>query len=277
MSRLGPHDGEWRHPLIRTLDRPLSRRLLAIGVAGLALGSRRPELRLVSAGTPVATPGSRISGDAEAVALLEEAAAAMAALETFAFELETTRGASTILQGFELRGISGVVRRPADIQAVLTVGVPFGELEITAIGLDGNYWVEDPLAADGAWIELGRDLQLQSLINPDALILAAVRLVQNARIAGTEKVDGVATTVVEGTVDVAGTVGAFAGDSSEAAQLIADGAREIVLWIDDRRRIVEVEIVGPLLTTESDDVVRVVRFFEFDEPVEIEAPPTPAP
>ena len=46
----------------------------------------------------------------------------------------------------------------------------------------------------------------------------------------------------------------------------------VTFWIDEEDRIREVEIIGPILSTETDDVVRVVTLSEFNEPVEIEAP-----
>lgn len=273
-----PSNEQWYHPLIRTLERPVSRRLLALGTLGFAAGA--PGLRLVPAvaqeASPEASPASQITGAADAVALLEAAASAMADLETFAFALETTRGSSTILQGLELKGIEGVVRRPADIEARLTVGVPFGDFEITAIGVNGSYWVEDPLS-DGAWLELGTDVQIGSIINPDALILMAVRLVRNASVTGTEKVDGVDTTVVEGAVDFYAVANDTFGDATMLEGLIAEGEKDITFWIDDRNRIVEVEILGPLLASESEDVARVLSLYDFNEPVEIEAPPESTP
>jgi hypothetical protein len=273
-----PSIEQWQHPLIRTLERPMSRRLLALGTLGLAASA--PSLRLVSAAaqdaSPEASPASQITGADDAVALLEASASAMAKLETFAFELETTRGSSTILQGLELKGIEGVVRRPADIEATLTVSVPFGDFKITAIGVNGSYWVQDPLS-DGAWLELGTDVQINSIINPDALILMAVRLVRNASITGTEKVDGVDTTMVEGTVDFYAVANDTFGDSTMLEGLVAEGEKDIIFWIDDQNRIVEAEIIGPLLASESEDVARLLSLYDFDEPVEIEAPPASTP
>jgi hypothetical protein len=46
----------------------------------------------------------------------------------------------------------------------------------------------------------------------------------------------------------------------------------VLIWIDADNRVVEIEITGPILTSESDDVVRDIRFFDFNEPVEITKP-----
>lgn len=262
---------KWEHPLIRRLDRPVSRR--SIFAAGLAAV---PALRLVSAQeTPAsATPELEIEGQGDAVALLESAVTAVAALETFRFELKTTRGSSTIFQGLDLKSVKGAVRRPADIEATVTVGLPFGEISVTAVGLDGEFWVQDPMTP-GEWISLGGDSQVQALINPDQLLLLAVRLVHDAQITGTEKVDGAETTVVEGTVDFQDALQNVLGGTdagSMVEQGLARGANDVTFWIDDQHRVVEVEILGPIFTTESDDVVRDLMLFDFDKPVDIEAP-----
>ncbi len=265
------------HRLMPSRSRTFSRRVLVCGVAAAAMA---PSLRAVAAheghGTPAATatPATAVEGEADAVALIEAAAEALAALETFGFELATTRGSSTILEGFELKEVAGVVRRPLDVEAEVTVGLPIGEITITAVGVEGQFWVQDPLS-DGEWMSFGGDPQIQSLINPTVLVTNAVRLGQDAQITGTEEVDGVETTVVEGTVDFFSSLGSIAtpaGGSESLQQYLAEGARDVTFWIDEENRVVEIEIRGPIFATESDDVVRVIRFFDFNEPVQIEVP-----
>ncbi len=199
----------------------------------------------------------------------------MADLDTFAFEMQTVRGSSTILSGFELESVTGVVRRPTDLQAEVAVSIPLGKLQIGAISLDGVFYIQDPLS-DGAWMEIGQMGEVQTLINPDVLILNAVRLVQDARVTGTEKIDGREATTIEGTVDFSGlldTMTAAAGEEAPAMEsLLAGESVQVGFWVDEDDRIVEVEMIGPIFVSESDDVVRVVSLFDFNEPVEIDAP-----
>lgn len=266
-------NSRWEHPLIRTLDRPVTRRSVLAGAMGLAAV---PAFRPASAQeTPITvTPETEIEGESDAVALLQAAATAVADLETFRFELKTTRGSSTIFQGLDLKSVEGVVRRPMDIEATVSVGLPFGDISVTAIGLGGEFWVQDPLT-QGEWISLGSGSQIQALINPDQLLLYAVRLVHDAEITGTEKVAGVETTVVAGTVDFYDTLQRAFGDTEAGSMIeqgLEKGANDVTFWIDDQDRVVEAEILGPIFTTESDDVVRDLALFDFDQPVEIEAP-----
>lgn len=261
------------HPLTGQPARAVTRRTVLFGAGGV-LAARLAGLQPASAqGTPIATPDIRVKGEDDAVALLERAAKTLAELDTFGFEMQTVRGSSTIMSGFELEGVTGVVRRPTDLKAEVEVSIPIGDLTVGAISLDGVFYIQDPLS-DGSWMELGEMGEIQTLVNPDLLILNAVRLVQDARIAGTGKVDGANANIVEGNVDFSGLLERF-GEGAEQEQmqtLLADEPVDVAFWIDEEDRIVEVELIGPIFASESDDVVRVVSLYDFNEPVEIEAP-----
>jgi hypothetical protein len=267
------------NPLITfRLDR---RRLLAAAAVTVAVAG--PGRRLaMAAQTPAASPASP-SGDPAAVALLQEAARTMAALQTFHFESETTQGSSTILEGLELEGIVGDVRRPMDFRTVITAGVPFGSIDVTVVGVEGRIWITDPLAAEESWILLadgsaggGEAAEITTLANPDALILEAVSVLRDARIGGQEKIDGVETTRVDGQVDLAAAAQQAVGTPVDLPPEVSTEPIPVSIWIDEGRRMLEVELAGPLLASESADVVRIVRFSAFDEPVDI-APPENAP
>jgi hypothetical protein len=265
----------WVHPLISTREPQWSRRrLFLVGSGGLVAAAARPAMPSVAAqeATPPASPVvDMLTGEPEATTLLREAAQAMAGLQTFQFEIETTRGQSTILQGLEVETITGAVRRPVDFTATVMVGLPFGSIEVTAVGVDGKAYIEDPLS-DGQWIELAGTEQAVALINPDTLILSSIGVVQDALIDGTETIDGVETTRLTGTIDFAASAERISGGAVEVPAEISAEPIVLLIWIDGQKRVVEIEIEGPILETESDDVIRVVRFFGFDEPVEIEAP-----
>lgn len=279
MTSISNDHERWFHPLIARADPQVSRRrLLLLGGSGLAVAAARPDLRLVAAQTPAASPQApmgaiqdQLTGDADAVALLREAAAAMAELSSFQFEIDTVRGESTIFQGLSVDLIEGAVRRPYDFTATVTVGLPIGELDVTAVGLDGTAWLEDPLS-EGEWITLEGGEEIVALVNPDTLILASIGLIQDATIDGAEQVDGEETTVIAGFVDFAATAERLAGGVVELPAEVSAEPLPVLIWINGERRVVEIEITGPILTSESSDVARAIRFFEFDQPVEIDAP-----
>ncbi len=291
MTTSGSSRERWFHPLITQVDPSINRRrLLRLGTGGLAAIAARPALHIVSAqeatpeepletGSPEATPdlaallGEGVTGDEDAVAILRNAANVMAELSSFTFELETTRGESTIFQGLDVREISGAVRRPADFTATVSVGVPFGTIDVTAIGVDGMAWVQDSLAGDDSWIPLEASEDILALINPDTLILGSIGLIQDAQVDGTEAIDGVEATRITGTVDFAETAERLSGGSAQIPDEIAAEPLPVTVWIDPEGRVLEIEVVGRIVLTESEDVVRVIRFMDFNEPVEIEPPP----
>jgi hypothetical protein len=249
----------------RTITR---RTVLAAGGALLVGGLARPALAQVA--TPAATP----SGAPDAVQLLNDAATAMTKLDTFAFDLVTTKGETKVLEGLTLEEVAGVVRRPTDFQTTVTVGIPFASLDLTAVGIDNEVWIELPDlgGSGGGWTSLGTSEGLISLLNPDVLILQSVRFIDNAAIAGTDSLDGVDVTTVSGTVDFHGIATRLGGNQQQLSDQIAEGPVTLDIAIDGDKLVRKIEIRGPILATEGADVVREVTFSKFNEPVEIKKP-----
>jgi len=277
MSSTTDETGQWFHPLIaRAEPRVNRRRLMIFGGSSLAAAAiARPQLSLVAAQTPDATPAGsgdfQATGDDDAVALLRSAAQAMAELDSFAFEIETVRGESTIFEGLAVNMIAGAVRRPLDFTATVTVGLPFGSLDVTAVGVDGSAWVQNPLS-DGEWIALEGTEDIVALVNPDTLIVSSIGLIKNATIEGEERVDGADTTRIAGEIDFAETADRLSGDDAALPAELTSEPLPVLIWIDDQNHVLEIEVTGPILTSESDDVVRSIRFFDFNQPVDIEQP-----
>lgn len=252
--------------------RPVNRRAAVAGVTALALLGGETADAFALQGTPVAQP----TGDDDAVELLSDAANAMTELDTFAFTVVAARGETTILEGFELKEISGVVRRPTDFETTVSVTIPFASIDLTAVSVDGEVWVNIPALGEGegGWQSLGSGDELISLLNPDVLILQAIQYIDNAAIDREGDIDGAAVTYVTGTVDfrsIASELLAGQGGEQLAAE-IAEGPVDVTIAIDDMALVREIEIIGPLLATESADVIRLVTFSDFNEPVEIEEP-----
>lgn len=247
-----------------------SRRRFIVTGAAVALAGGPIARVAAQGGTPAATP----TGDANAVQLLNDAAATMTRLDTFAFAVETARGETTVLEGLTLQGITGVVRRPADFETRVTVEIPFASLDLTAVSRNNEVWIELPKIGEnaGGWTSLGSSEGLLSLLNPDVLILQAVAYIDDAAIDRTGDIDGVAVTYVAGTVDFKAIASRFASGEAALQDQIAKGSVEVTVAIDDETRVREIEIIGPLLASESNDVIRLVTFSAFNEPVEITQP-----
>ncbi len=252
----------------RTL--PLTRRVMMVGGTAFLLTGLQAVDAVARQGTPIAAPAT----PSDAVNLLNEAATAMTALDSFAFSLVTVEGETVILEGFTLEEIAGVVRRPSDFETTVTVAIPFASLDLRAVSINNQVWIELPSLGEGGggWTSIGSTEGLLTLLSPDVLILEALPYIENPAIVDTGDIDGVDVTYVSGSVDFRSAAERL-GDGADGFSLqIAEGPVELMIAIDDDRLIREIEIIGPLLAGEDASVVRLVTFSGFNEPVEIEEP-----
>ena len=254
----------------RILTGTISRRVLMIGGTAFVVGGFASADALARQGTPVASPAT--ASDAEQ--LLTDAATAMTELDSFAFSLVTVEGETTIMEGLTLEEISGVVRRPTDFATTVTVDLPFVSLDLHAVGINNELWIELPDIGEGGggWTSLGSSDGLLSLLNPDVVILQAVPYVDDPEIVDTGEIDGVDVTWVSGTVAFRAIALRVTDDGTDLGDQLAEDPVELMIAIDDDKLIREIEMRGPLLASEDENVVRQLTFSEFNEPVEIEEP-----
>lgn len=253
----------------------LDRRAALAGTLALTLSGTQVRHLVAQEGTPpLVVPDATPTGDSEAVQLLNDAAARMAELDTFKFGIVTARGETTIFEGFTLQEITGVVRRPTDFETTVSVEIPFASIDLTAVSVNNEVWIELPEFGEntGGWQSLGSSDGLLSLLNPDVLILQAVPYVDNAAIDRTGDLDGVDVTFVTGQVDFQSIANRVTGEEAALPAEIAEGPVDLTFAIDDDNLVREIEIIGPLLSAEENDVIRLVTFFDFNEPVEIQEP-----
>lgn len=224
-----------------------------------------------------------LAQDEEAAALLAEATAAMADVQSFRFEITTPRGATTFGESLTLLGVTGEVQRPDRFRAVAIVDAMIARLEITVIGIGTTFWITDPLAPEPAFIQrdlteadLGGGPSPAELFNPDRLLLTAVEAVQDPTIGGQDEIDGVLTTRVNGFATLDPLNGADMAGTPIAGMSLLGEPVQVAIWIDDDLRVRQLDVYGPLLNTEAPNTVRRLKLTAFDEPTDIQ-PPTPTP
>jgi hypothetical protein len=141
-------------------------------------------------------------------------------------------------------------------------------MEIGAVAVDGEFYVQDPLSG-GNWQQFGSAQGIANMVNPDWIIVAAVNQIKDASI--TDESDE--STLVEGYLDFSETLSqAQGGDSAELEQLLAMKPVDIAIWINGDNLIERVELYGPIFASESPDVEKRIELGGFNEPVEIEKP-----
>jgi len=244
------------------------------------LSRRAAMLVAVAAVIPAVAPRLAGAQDQDARSLLDQTAAAMKPVQSFHFQMTTPRGKSQITNQVELDGIEGDVQRPDRFRVTFKAKAAIISLTIKAIGIGSQIWVTDPMSRDEKWIKVNGgdsgDVPLPDILNPDRLLLAAVDLVQDPKIAGQDDIDGTKTTRIKGTFDpkqVQQQVNDLTGTPvPELSSLTSDQPIPVKIWIDEANRLRRVEFDGPLTTADESDVVRVFDLTNIDVPVDIQPP-----
>lgn len=224
--------------------------------------------------------------DPDAQALLQQAATAMAGVQSFQFTLSSEKGKTVILDQLELGDVSGAVQRPDRFRATARADVAgLASLNVEVIGIGTRIWVTNPLGEAGGGgkyieLDLGSAEEAQTiveLLNPDQLLLRAIDVLQEPEIRGEDEIDGVNATVIEGTFDPSNALDILAGTptatevSSETGVNFA-GPVPVLVWIDESGLVRRVRIEGPLIEGEATDVVRRLDVTAYNEPVDIQPP-----
>jgi len=240
----------------------------------LALGASVLALRI----TPTGARAQDTSQDA--ASLLQRAATAMEAVQSFHFKMSTPEGRSLIVDEIELEGFEGDVQRPDRFRVEFAAKAAFISLTVKVIGIATQLWVTDPMAREETWIQVGTgdagDIPLPDILNPDRLLQAAVSVIQEPKIAGEEEIDGVKTTRINGIFDprqVNQQVSDLAGTPvSELSSITGDQPIPVSIWLDESARLRRVEFDGPLTAADEGDVLRRFDITKIDEPVDVQPP-----
>lgn len=238
---------------------------------------------------PRALPAAARQDQAQdASALLIEAAAAMAQLESFHFALSTPQGTTQILEAFELIRLEGDVLRPDRYRATIDATAAGFDLALEVIGVGDRLWVTDPTAG-GAFREFPLESgdgtggpTLDQIVNPDRLWLAVLASVTDPVVVGENTIDGEPVTRVDGIVDL-GRVLDLEPTAEAALDEAPPAATDLIgpmldplpvsAWLAASGHLRRLEVEGPLLAGEAANVVRRLDLTRFDEPVTIEPPP----
>jgi hypothetical protein len=213
----------------------------------------------------------------EVEALLESAVSAMSELDSFSFTLTTLNGETQFVEGITLQEIAGAVERPASFTATAEVDLIIATLEFTIISVDGRLWFTNPLGDGETFEEIDlselTDFDPTVVINPDRLLIPALSTIESPVLVGEEELeDGVRANRIDGTVNLAKVAGL---DATPVANDLGFTLPELVpfsVWIDADSLVRRIEVTGPILPEEADDIVRRVDIFGFNEEVDIQAP-----
>jgi len=247
------------HPLLAGVVPARARLLAPAAIAGLALGRALPA-----------------AAQADPTQLLADAVTTVGELTSYRFRLETLDGVTRFLDTLELSTIEGEVARPDRFAARGEIKIAFVTLDVSIIAVGDRLWVSDPTSDNGAMIDAselmaGSGIDPTILVNPERLLLPAIAYVQSPAISGEDEIDGVATTVVTGTVDLLAALGEFATPAAEMG-LTLPASVPVTVHIDGEGRVVRVVVSGPILPDDEPRIARQLDLFDFDAQIDIVAP-----
>jgi lipoprotein LprA len=205
----------------------------------------------------------------DAQSLLAASATAMGALQSFHFVITIPNGELVILDRLQLTRVEGDVEQPRTLKVSVTGKVKVLPVTANVIIIGDDVWAavsprEDKYAKiDPDQVE---KLQLDTVFDPTTVLLKTIGYLDTPVITGTEDLNGVPTTVVEGTVDL---VNATSGTPTAG---LAQQPVQVKMWVDSANLVQRLQMIGPLLDGQPEGIVHQLDLSKFNEPVHIVAP-----
>ena len=212
--------------------------------------------------TPTLAPPTPTPTPINPQAIVDESAAAMAALNSFRFALTHNEGGTPLALGMLLTDASGSVGVP-DKVALDFNGVSAGRFAVSGsvIALGEDVYMTNPLTGD--WHQVGGDASPLNFFNPAqgiADIMAQLRDVALvSHTAAAYRIDGRLPADA-----LASLFGAAAEGSGVRASLTID---------KPSLHLIKAVLAGRITPGESDGLVRTITLFDFNLPVDIAPPP----
>jgi hypothetical protein len=138
---------------------------------------------------------------------------------------------------------------------------------VKVLNVGNETWITNPLQGGDHYQLLPNGAQTTAILDPHNGLLAAAHDMRDPHVTGSEKVGGAQTFVLQGSIDAAG-LQSVATDAEPGRMVPAR------VWIGkDDSLVYRIRVDGPLSPSEPKNIVRQVDLSQFNERVEIEAPP----
>jgi hypothetical protein len=202
--------------------------------------------------------------------LIEQAAAITLAQPTFHLSMQNERGKTTVFPGVQLQGVEGAVRQPDRFRAKAKAKAVFVTVEIQVIGIAGRLWMANPIQGAKNFKERTVDAKYLPLTRPDNIVQLLLKMLEDPRIDRTEKIGNQESTVVAGRFNLMRL--SEVAPELTSSPIKTDQALRAEIWIDANSVIHRLKIFGPMVTYDDNNVIRVIDFSRFGEPVTIDEP-----
>ena len=210
--------------------------------------------------------------------VLEKSSAAMIGLDTASFTVEhEAEGSSELFPGVDLMRVEGQVDMPdrfkLTAEAQSRFPRSFLEVDVVVVGASGELgwqgataYITDFINRD-KWTKVPPRTMPFNFTDLGRTLSDIIIAIQDPSFAGTETVDDAPSWRVKGVVPT---------ESLETLVPSAEPGFQVglELWVGQGQGLLrKVRIVGPIRDKDQPDVVRVLRMYDFDKPVEISVPP----
>jgi hypothetical protein len=202
--------------------------------------------------------------------LIAQAAAITLAQPTFHLSMQNERGKTTVFPGVQLQGVEGDVKQPDRFRAKAKAKAVFVTVEIQVIGIAGRLWMANPIQGAKNFKERTVDAKYLPLTRPDNIVQLLLKMLEEPRIDRTEKIGNQDSTVVVGRFNL--TRLSEVAPELTSTPIKTDQALAAEIWIDPNSVIHRLKIFGPMVTYDDSNVIRVIDFSRFGEPVTIDEP-----
>ncbi len=198
--------------------------------------------------------------------LLSASATQMELLDSLAFTLTHEKGSTPLMTGIVMNEMEGEVDLPdkfsVDIKAEATVFSAF--IQIKVIGIGDTVHMTDPIS--GNWREISPGVLPFNFVNLGGTLGGILTSIQGPMEKARESIGGQRTVHIKGSVT-----------SRDLSALIPNAANtmevRMEVWIRERDAfLIRARIEGPVVSSDPPDVVRILNFTNFNEPVTVEPP-----
>lgn len=194
--------------------------------------------------------------------VLSPAAERFESVRSFHFKLDHENGATQIVFGLGLDVAEGDFVLPDRMSGEVNGRFAGQTVTVKVVAIGDRTWITNPFS---------REFQrapgsILDVIDPAALVAAVAKSTRDARIDGSETIDGVDTYRLKGTI--------LSDDLREGLSFGDTGRTlDVEIWVGkDDYLVRRAKLKGPLLPDESDNITRDLTLSKFDAPVTIEEP-----
>ena len=221
---------------------------------------------LAACGTDLATETPEDEVEVDPGPVLEQAVTQLLALESASFSLTHLKGSTALVPGVSMTMVSGEISIPDRFSVTVEARSEFPKsyLEISIVTIENTAYMTNIFG--GGWNQISPDSLPFNLLRLGQTLAGIVDAMQSPRVLGEERLNGIDTLYINGTID-----------SQDLAQLVP-GAGEgfpvsLELWLDQSQGLLQkVLIVGRVVPTDDTDTVRELTLKDINQPVTIEVP-----